>query len=153
MTIHIRPMTVNDLETVIDIDQRAFSLPWPPRAFGEELRRDTSLCLVATNSADTVVGFLVAWIIVDEIHIATIASDPDHQRQGIARQLLHTALTDASQRGLLSALLEVRETNTAAIALYRRFGFTEVGRRPHYYRDTDEAAILMTAQPIKSAPE
>lgn len=153
MTIHIRPMTADDLETVIDIDQRAFSLPWPPRAFSEELRRETSLCLVATNSTNTIVGFLVAWVIIDELHIATIATDPAHQRQGIARQLLQHALADAIQRGLLSALLEVRETNTAAITLYRRFGFAEVGRRPHYYRDTGEAAILMTAQPIRATPQ
>jgi ribosomal-protein-alanine N-acetyltransferase len=84
------------------------------------------------------------WLIIDEAHIATLAVHPELRRQRIARKLMCVALTEAAQAGAISALLEVRAGNAAAQNLYRDFGFEVVGRRPHYYRDNQEDALLLT---------
>jgi ribosomal-protein-alanine N-acetyltransferase len=84
-------------------------------------------------------------VIVDEAHIGSLAVHPDYRRLGIARALLVRSLAAAAGRGATQATLEVRRSNLAAQALYRRFGFEVVGMRPRYYRDNQEDALLMTA--------
>jgi [ribosomal protein S18]-alanine N-acetyltransferase len=143
--LKIRKMTLDDLEQVVAIDQVSFSLPWPPRSFQFELTDNpASRCWVAELDG-RVVGMLVGWFIVDEIHIATIATHPDFRKQGIGEKLLAFALQSAKDEGAASSFLEVRESNTAALELYRKFGYVEDGRREGYYKDNDEAAILMSA--------
>ncbi len=87
---------------------------------------------------------IVVWLIVDEAHIATIAVHPDFRRRGIARELMVTAIRECITHGAVSATLEVRQHNLGAITLYRQLGFEAVGRRPRYYQDTHEDAIIMT---------
>ena len=87
---------------------------------------------------------LVLWMIVDEAHIATLATHPEARRQGVAKQLLVKALETAYAEGARTALLEVRAGNEAAQSMYRKFGFEEVGRRERYYKDNHEDAVLMT---------
>ena len=105
---------------------------------------------VQPAGARAVVGVIVVWLIVDEAHIATLAVHPELRRQGIAQKLLCVALKEAAEDGMLSALLEVRAGNEAAQDLYRKFGFEVVGRRPRYYQDNFEDALLMTL-PVLSA--
>jgi ribosomal-protein-alanine N-acetyltransferase len=83
-------------------------------------------------------------MIVDEAHIATVATHPGYRQQGIASQLLVAALKSAYAEGARSALLEVRAGNQAAQEMYRKFGFEVVGRRERYYKDNQEDAVLMT---------
>lgn len=144
-TPYIRKMTPEDLEQVIAIDQVSFSLPWPPRSFRFELTDNpASRCWVAEVDG-RVAGMLVGWMIVDEIHIATIATHPDFRRRGIGQALLAHTLQAAMEEGAISSFLEVRESNDAALEMYRKFGYVESGRREGYYKDNDESAILMTA--------
>jgi [ribosomal protein S18]-alanine N-acetyltransferase len=144
MSIVLRKMTLDDLEQVVAIDQISFSLPWPPRSFQFELTDNpASRCWVADLNG-RVVGMMVAWLIVDEIHIATIAIHPDFRKQGIGEKLLLFTLQSAKDEGALSSFLEVRESNLAALGLYRKFGFVEDGRRIGYYKDNNEDAILMS---------
>ena len=91
-----------------------------------------------------VAGVLILWVIVDEVHIATVATHPDFRRQGIAKGLLVEALREAHNEGAKAALLEVRAGNEAALKMYETFGFEAVGRRERYYKDNFEDAILMT---------
>jgi ribosomal-protein-alanine N-acetyltransferase len=141
-----------DLEQVIAIDQKSFSLPWPESSFQYELNHnDSSRCWVAeiwSAGGPVIVAMAVVWFIIDEVHIATIAVDPEYRRLKIGQKLLAAILRDALSLGAQHAFLEVRETNIAARAMYRRFGFLEVGKRPHYYSDTQEDAILMNLEPI-----
>jgi ribosomal-protein-alanine N-acetyltransferase len=88
---------------------------------------------------------IALWLIIDEIHIGTLATHPRYRRRGIARRLLSTALRFALQQGVRTATLEVRHSNVAAQALYSQFGFTVAGRRRAYYHDNNEDALLMTA--------
>jgi ribosomal-protein-alanine N-acetyltransferase len=83
-------------------------------------------------------------MIVDEAHIATIATHPEFRRRGIGRDLLVHALREAVQEGAQRVFLEVRAGNEAALAMYHRMGFAEDGRRSRYYKDNGEDAILMS---------
>jgi len=146
--LKIRRMTLDDLEQVVAIDQMSFSLPWPARSFKFELTDNpASRCWVADLDG-RVIGMVVAWLIVDEIHIATIAMHPDFRKQGIGEKLLLYVLQSAKTEGAVSSFLEVREGNAAAIMMYRKFGYVETGRREGYYKDNGEDAILMTLAPL-----
>jgi ribosomal-protein-alanine N-acetyltransferase len=145
----VRPMMVQDLEPVQAIDRLSFSLPWPESAFSYELTKSDhshSYVVEEDPGAGTpqVVAMAVVWVIVDEAHIATIAVHPDWRGRGLGKLLLRQILADAQDSGLKTVLLEVRSGNQAAQGLYHQFGFRVVGRRPRYYQDNHEDALLMT---------
>lgn len=113
---------------------------------------DEYIVLVAERDSQ-LVAFVIARIIVDEIEIQNIAVEPGSRSQGIGSQLVAKTLDIAANRGLGSALLEVRESNKAARNLYERHGFLEVGRRAKYYSDPEEAAVLYRKNLGPAAPE
>ena len=148
MNVILRKMTLDDVQQVIAIDQISFSLPWPVSSFRYELTENlASRCWVA-EADGRVAAMLVAWFIVDEIHIATIATHPDFRKQGVGEKLLLHTLQSAKAEGAVSSFLEVREGNDAAIMMYRKLGYVESGRRAGYYKDNGEDAILMNLEPL-----
>ena len=148
MNLLFRKMTLEDLAAVVELDQISFSLPWPERSFRFELTDNiASRCWVAEVDG-RVVGMVVGWMLVDEMHIATIATHPEFRRQGIARKMLSHTLLQAIDEGAQSSFLEVRESNLAAQEMYRQFGYQATGRRRRYYRDNDEDAILMNLESL-----
>jgi ribosomal-protein-alanine N-acetyltransferase len=150
MNLYIRKMTLDDLPVVVELDRMSFSLPWPERSFRFELNDNaSSRCWVAEMDG-RVVGMLVGWLFVDELHVATIATHPEYRRQGIAQKLLAYTLQSAMREGAESSFLEVRAGNIAAQEMYRKFGYEEVGRRKRYYKDNDEDAILMNVEKISA---
>jgi ribosomal-protein-alanine N-acetyltransferase len=110
----------------------------------DELRRRRHAIYLAADSGDVLVGYAGAWCYEGEAHIMNLAVAPDFRRQGIGEALLMELLRRTMEAGADLAYLEVRPSNRRAIALYRKLGFTEAGRRARYYRDTGEDAILMT---------
>ena len=88
-------------------------------------------------------GFLVGRELGDEAEVLNLAVKPGERRRGAGRELLQAALEEFRARGVSRVFLEVRESNEAAIAFYAKQGFSRMGRRPAYYRDPDEAAVLM----------
>jgi len=148
MNMIIRKMMLDDIEQVIAIDRVSFSLPWPERSFRFELTDNpASRCWVAEVDG-RLVGIIVVWLIVDEVHVATIATHPEFRRQGIAKRLLSHALRELRNEGAQSSFLEVRASNYAAQEMYRKFGYEKSGIRPRYYRDNDEDALLMTLESL-----
>lgn len=147
-SIYIRDMKADDLEAVLQIEALVFGTPWSRRAFQYELSENQLACLLVAERMDGeqifVVGYIVLWLIVDEVHIANIAVAPSLQQMGIGRVLLREGLIRMLHAGGKLATLEVRVSNRAALHLYQRFGFIEVGCRQKYYRDTHEDAIIMT---------
>lgn len=144
MSYVIRKMTLEDLEQVVAIDQLSFSLPWPARSFQFEVTdNEASRCWVADLDG-RVIAMLVGWFIVDELHVATIATHPEFRGKGIGREILLHALIAAKEEGAIKSFLEVREGNEVAQNMYRSFGFVEDGRRMGYYKDNGEDAILMS---------
>ena len=141
--IVIRAMSTADLEAVSELDELSFSQPWPKNAFMVELANENARCWVAEADGQ-VAGTLVFWRVLDEAHLATIAIHPAFRRRGIARKLLQIAIDAAYTEGARIYHLEVRAGNVSAQKLYESFGFEEVGRRPKYYKDIGEDAVLMT---------
>ena len=171
----VRRMRPEDLPAVVRIDQLSLPLPWSERAYRRELENEYTRAWVAEVTADSqlvyppaagepgpdlvvpagqpaVAGFLILWMVIDEAHIATVAVHPGARRHGLARRLLRQALAAARQEGALQALLEVRAGNHAAQALYAGFDFEVVGRRPRYYLDNQEDALLMTLPRLDGLP-
>ncbi len=142
-------MELEDLEQVQEIDRLSFSLPWPPTSYRFEIRENPGSILWVAEGTNllgekTVIGMIVVWIIMDEAHIATIAVHPDYRGRRIGHELLAVALKEAIEKGAIESTLEVRANNLVAQALYRAFGYKETGLRPHYYKDNQEDAVLMT---------
>jgi [ribosomal protein S18]-alanine N-acetyltransferase len=148
LKINIRDTTAEDIPQVVAIDVMSFSLPWPERSFRYELTQNPSVLswVVEVEEAEkgrVIVAMIVIWLIVDEVHIGTIAVHPDYRRRGIAQKLLAHSLLECHGRGAATAYLEVRRSNLAAQALYTRFGFEITGERRRYYQDNGEDALLM----------
>ncbi len=137
-------MAEADMAAVHEIDLLSFSMPWPERSFRFEVTSNPAARCWVAEAEGRIVGMIVVWMIVDEAHIATIATHPDFRRQGIGDELLTHALVSALSEGAAKSLLEVRVSNEAAQRMYRRFGYVEDGRRPRYYKDNHEDAILMS---------
>lgn len=140
--ILFRPLVEGDLPTVLAIEEASFSSPWSRASFVHELKNPHSCLTVAEQDGD-VIGYLCCWYIADEIQILDVAVHPEYRRKGIGEQLLHHALTAGRMRNALSANLEVRRSNVAAIALYEKFGFREVAVRRRYYRDGEDALLMV----------
>ena len=141
-------MTLADVPRVHEIDTLSFSLPWPENSYLFELTQNpTTLALVAELgdlACPMVIGMSVVWLIMDEAHIATLAIHPDFRGHGFGKRLLAETLRQSIQHGASLTTLEVRQNNLAAREMYAKFGFKMVGRRPHYYKDNDEDALIMT---------
>jgi len=144
----IRTMQFADLEPVYAIEQRIFPTPWSLTSYQFEMQNPISQKWVAevqdAQGNKQIAGMIIVWLLVDIAHIGNIGVDLPYRRNSIACRLLKTALESCSSLGALSATLEVRESNTAALALYNRFGFEQVGRRKGYYLDSGEDALLLT---------
>jgi ribosomal-protein-alanine N-acetyltransferase len=141
---NVRRMKLEDVPAVVELDKLSFNLPWPERSFRLELTDNPASRSWVAESDGKIAGMIVAWLLVDEAHIATLAIHPDHRRQGIASKLLTHTLRSMSREGAVTSFLEVREGNTAALEMYRKFGYEVTGRRNNYYKDNNEDAILMT---------
>jgi ribosomal-protein-alanine N-acetyltransferase len=143
--VTIRPLGYADLPQVIAIERRAFPTPWSLAMFVLELSKPSSICLagVEQNGSRTgqLLGYLVCSRYADAWHLMNIAVDPPRRRRGVAEQLLQQLIDTAGVDA--SYTLEVRPSNTPAIALYERFGFYSAGTRPRYYQDTGEDALIM----------
>ncbi len=142
--IRLAPMTVDDLPRVREIEREAFALPWPKDAYRAEIEDNQVACyIVARDEHDTVVGFAGMWVIFDEAHVTTIAVHRRHRGQGIGKRLLLGLIERALARGARWMTLEVRPSNTVALAMYRAFGFRDVALRKRYYSDNNEDAVVM----------
>jgi [ribosomal protein S18]-alanine N-acetyltransferase len=145
----IRRAGLADVSSIWTIEKLSFPTPWSRWFFLAELGHRNSHLLVAGPSPPQpwkTWAYLVFWVVLDEMHILNLAVHPAHRRRGIARRLLAEGLVQARALGAELAWLEVRPSNLAAQALYKSFGFKEVGRRPHYYDDTHEDALLLTLE-------
>ncbi len=141
----IRPGRTDDLAQVERLERRCFTDPWSRDAlFGELVSGAMRLSLVMERNG-TVGGYLMAWRVLDQLHVLNIAVDPDLRRRGLGTRLLLAAARDGAARGQVEITLEVRAGNADARAFYRRHGFDEAGLRVGYYSDDGEDAVIMTA--------
>jgi ribosomal-protein-alanine N-acetyltransferase len=148
--IAVEVMKKEDTDQVLAIEETSFSMPWSRNLFLSEFRSPSvSTLLVALEndvSARSVIGYIVYWLIEDEMHILNLAVAPPFRRQGIARQLVLDAVKRAYAKGGRRAFLEVRASNSAAQKLYSGLGFTGSFIRRDYYNSPVEDAVVMTLE-------
>ena len=140
LDIEIRKLQLSDIPAIFKIEKTCFPDPWSLESFRAVIPHKSYLCLGAY--CDSLIGYMIAARVLDEIHIFNIAIEPEFQRSGVGGRLLKKTLETFS--GLISVVyLEVRISNRAAIAFYEKWGFRGTGMRKGYYRD-GESALLMT---------
>ncbi|MEW5993350.1 MAG: ribosomal protein S18-alanine N-acetyltransferase [Candidatus Zixiibacteriota bacterium] len=140
--LRIRDMRKADLRAVVELEARVFSDPWPRSAFEEQLSGGGWGALVA-EADNRVVGYACYYTVDCEAHLTNIAVEPAYRRKSVARLLLETILHVAEERGCEYVLLEVRVSNAEARAFYEKEGFRLLYRRPYYYRQPAEDALVL----------
>ena len=129
------------------IERASFTLPWPREAFVELLDPSSAYATGAmVDARGEILGYVVYCEVADELQILNIAVDPSARKRGVGARMLETLHRQAIANGRTQSYLEVRETNAPAIALYEKFGYKAFMRRPKYYPDTQEDALLMRAR-------
>jgi len=142
--VFIRDMQLSDISDVLAIERISFTTPWDIRSFEYELGyKDTILKVAVLNNQ--IIGYVCVRTILDVTHILNLAVLPEFRRRGIGGMLLRDALNELKRLkpDINLITLEVRESNTAAIELYERFGFKVMGKRISYYEKPHENAIIM----------
>src|SRR5579884_1481800 len=146
----IEPMTDADVKEVVRIEQQSFTTQWPSNAFYQEMH-DNKLAHYFVGRADgRVVAYGGIWVILEDSHVTTIAVHPHYRGRKFGEIMLLRLLDEAMERGASWMTLEVRESNTVAQNLYRKYGFTTVSTRKGYYSDNNENALVMWAGNLKS---
>ena len=145
MNYTLVPMDRSHLSGVADLEKLCFTTPWNEAMLEEELYNDTASFIVAQRADGEVLGYAGLHVILDEGYIDNVAVRPEYRRQGVADRLLDVFCRFGQAR-LAFLTLEVRPSNTAAVALYEKHGFREAGRRKNYYENPTEDALLLTKE-------
>jgi ribosomal-protein-alanine N-acetyltransferase len=138
----IQNMQPENVDEVVAIEKQSFSDPWSEESFLVELDLPFSWVWVA-KIKNRLTGYCCCWEIEGELQIANLAVHPEFRNQGIGKKILQEILNRACQRKVKKVTLEVRESNQAALKLYRGFDFSEVGRRKKYYRKPTEDGLIL----------
>ena len=136
------PMNPSHVAQVAALECVCFTDPWSEASVAGELANELSLWLVAVEG-ETVLGYVGSQTVLDSTDILNVAVSPDHRSCGIGRALLTELEQRLRQQGVTEVLLEVRPSNAPAIALYTSLGFVQVGRRPNYYLNPREDALIL----------
>jgi ribosomal-protein-alanine N-acetyltransferase len=139
----IRPLTIEDLDAVMEIERRAYDFPWTQGIFRDCLR--VGYCCWCYEEHGRIQGYGVMSVAAGESHILNLTVRPESQRQGIGGKLMRHFLQLARRHDADTAMLEVRPSNIAAVKLYQRLGFNEIGVRRNYYPAAEgrEDALLL----------
>jgi ribosomal-protein-alanine N-acetyltransferase len=148
--LYLRPLHLADLPAVLLIEQQSFPTPTKEKTYRIELSANKlahyqALMLRTAKQEEQLLGYAGYWLIADEIHISTIAVDPQWRGHGLGELILLNIIHLGYKHGAATVTLEVRVSNLVAQDLYRKYEFEQVGRRKRYYKDTGEDALLMTA--------
>lgn len=139
MKIVINEATLTNVAEIAKIEQACFSTPWTEQGISESIENENTHLYIALADGKTA-GYMGVQIFSGEGYVTNVATLPEYRRKGIAKALIERVL----QNKMEFLTLEVRESNAPAIALYESLGFERVGVRPHFYRNPDENAVLMT---------
>lgn len=141
--IQIQPMGLDTLREVEALEQECFSNPWSLDSLADELSNPIAVVRTAAINGK-VVGYAGMHHIIDEGYITNIAVTQSHRRTGVATALMEELIRYAEENDLRMLTLEVRPSNHAAIAFYKKFNFEQEGRRTHYYTNPTEDALILT---------
>lgn len=149
----VRPMLLTDIDNVLAVETLSFPSVWSEKGYRNELTRNkmarySVLELTQTEGTPHLIGFVGNWLMAGELHISTIALHPEWRGRGLGELLLLWTLWEGVTLTADLATLEVRENNTVAQKLYRKYAFRQVGVRKRYYKDTGEDGYIMTVSPF-----
>jgi [ribosomal protein S18]-alanine N-acetyltransferase len=150
VNVELRRLEAGDLEEVEAIERESYPTPWSRSMFDAELRKPSSLALGAFTESDLLVGYAFVSRYVDAWHVMNVAVAHAYRRRGIAVALLERLFEVTATDPRRGYTLEVRVSNTGAIALYERLGFEARGVRRGYYTDNREDALIMWREPAPS---
>lgn len=140
--IEIVPMTAEHITAVAKLEAICFFDPWSENSIASELENPLSLWLVAVSD-DMLAGYVGSQTVMGETDMMNVAVSPENRRQGIAKLLIERLMDELKVIGSHCLTLEVRESNTPAINLYTQMGFEQIGRRPRYYYNPREDALIL----------
>jgi ribosomal-protein-alanine N-acetyltransferase len=151
----LRPLRLSDIEAVLAIEQTSFPTPWQASSFRYEvaenrIARYQALTIRQGDQPSRLIGYAGYWLLVDELHISTIATHPNWRGRGLGELLLINLLYMGYEEPARLATLEVRAGNTTAQALYHKYHFEVVGERRRYYQNKEDA-LIMTLEPLDQA--
>jgi ribosomal-protein-alanine N-acetyltransferase len=133
-----------DLDQVVEVEARCFTNPWTREMLLRELAQsDVAHVFVLRVPERRIAAFCSCWIVVDELHVNTLVVDLPYRRRGLGVMLMRWVMDEAVRRGATRATLEVRESNEPALRLYETLGFQVVARRPRYYSQPEEDALIL----------
>ena len=144
-----KKLTADKIFEVAELEELCFSLPWSEKSLELLLADKNAGFVVCDGTSGRVVAYGGMVVVLDEGQITNIATHPDFRRQGLGERVVRAIIDYASESGLASISLEVRESNAAAISLYEKLGFVSVGVRKNFYTSPRENGIVM----IKSIGE
>ena len=140
--IEIKKLTAAHVDAVAQLETICFSTPWSSNSIANELINPLSLWLVAEEDG-ILLGYIGSQTVMDEADMMNVAVEPSARRRGVAERLVSRLVCDLGCLGVKHLTLEVRVSNEPAIALYNKLGFVQVGRRPNYYRNPKEDALIL----------
>jgi ribosomal-protein-alanine N-acetyltransferase len=148
--LRFRRLEIRDLAAIEAIERRSYPTPWSRSMFAGEISKPSSICLGAFDAETAeLLGYLIISRYVDAWHVMNVAVEPAHRRRGIATALLDRLFELTAEDGRRGYTLEVRVSNSHAIALYERLGFQARGIRRGYYTDNREDALIMWKDPVR----
>ncbi len=141
--LKIVPMEERHLDALAELERVCFSSPWTRGGLAAELQNPCAVFFVAERDG-AVAGYAGMNCVLDECYVDNVAVFPRYRRAGVARALLDRLTDEAEARGASFVSLEARVSNTGAVALYEGLGFREAGRRPGFYSNPKEDALILT---------
>lgn len=135
-------MKPHHVPQVAKLETLCFSDPWSESSIAYELTNELSYWLVAEEN-EQVVGYIGSQTVFPDTDMMNVAVHPDYRRRGIGAILVEALCTELRHRDCQTLTLEVRSSNAPAIAMYEKLGFEQVGKRPNYYRNPREAALIL----------
>jgi [ribosomal protein S18]-alanine N-acetyltransferase len=141
----IRLAERRDVPELLEIEVAQFPEPWTRSMLLDEITNVETRRYTVAVEQKRILGYLGVMYVLDELHVNTIGTVPEHEGRGVATSLLQEAWVVAKERGIQRATLEVAVSNKRAQELYTRFGFAPVGVRKNYYERTREDALVLWA--------
>ena len=138
----IRQMQLKDVPAIAELEKICFSDPWSENSIASELDNRLSYWLVAEDNGK-IAGYVGSQSVLDAADMMNLAVSPNYRQQGVGQALVNGLVQHLQQNNVIALLLEVRVSNIPAISLYEKLGFVQVGRRPKYYHNPREDALIL----------